>query len=241
MDFSDERRRELLDWKGALDAGIYRDEIVESSDRLADAARDGKWDVVLDLVRNPAPWDVSVNQWRITGTSWFSPLHQAAWLGAPRSVVDELVTLGAWRSLRTADGERAIDLAQRRGHNHLVDALSFRTATPSQHETFQAWDRHLVEVITGRTYRMNPVRYRPMPTEVLILEELEYLWFGYPGMSGGFRVSNPDQEPFYRPEPVELPDEDYLYVTSWFRLVGGSTQVHFITKDGWTLALDNLL
>lgn len=102
------------DWPGALDPDVLNEELVEHSHHLADAARAGRWDTLLDLVEEDGAR--GVNQWRIGGTSWFTPLHQAAWLGAPVDVVERQLRAGAWRSLRTAEGDRPIDLARPRGH-----------------------------------------------------------------------------------------------------------------------------
>src|SRR5947207_4253139 len=56
-------------------------------------------------------------------TSWYAPLHQAAHGGAPPDVVNRLIAVDAWRALRTASGERPVDIARRRGHLHLLDLL----------------------------------------------------------------------------------------------------------------------
>ena len=67
---------------------------------------------------------VSVNQWRVGGSSWFAPLHQAAWHGASASVVSSLLERGALRSLRTRDGRTPYDVALARGHEHLLELLA---------------------------------------------------------------------------------------------------------------------
>ena len=92
---------------------------------------------------------VSVNQWRVGGSSWFAPLHQAAWHGASDSVVTGLLERGALRSLRTRDGRTAYDVAAARGHSHLLDLLSpVRTSLTA--ERAAALGRGLASVIDGR-------------------------------------------------------------------------------------------
>ena len=59
-----------------------------------------------------------------------------------------------------------------------------------------------------------------MPTEVIALDQIETLWFPYPGMYGGFTMSI---------------REDRLVVESWSRGVGGSGQRHVITVRGCEL------
>ena len=45
------------------------------------------------------------------GHSRYTVLHQAAHGGAPVAVVEQLLALGAWRTIRTACGERPVDVA----------------------------------------------------------------------------------------------------------------------------------
>ncbi|MEJ1087599.1 ankyrin repeat domain-containing protein [Microbacterium sp. Mu-80] len=206
------------EWPGVTDTGAFKESHVADVDRLADAAKTGSWAEVLILLE--AHDQLSPNQWRISGTSWFTPLHQAAWLGASSEVVDELVRRGAWRSLRNAEGERPIEIAERRGHHHLLEPLNVRPASDRQQQMFATWDRHLAELIATRTERLDPVSFRAVPTEVIAVEPLDTLWFRYPGMYGGFGMS------IHR---------DRLFVESWSRVVGGSGQAHVITEGGCVL------
>lgn len=153
------------EWPGILDPEVMNESIVEASHRLADAGKTGRWDVVIDLLESGQAQDA--NQWRFGGTSWFTPLHQAAWLGAPVEVAERLIRLGAWRSLRTADGARAVDLARTRGHRHLREILAVPELTEREQQKFAAWDQHLAALIAERTRSLDPVRSRPVPTEVI--------------------------------------------------------------------------
>ncbi len=116
--------------------------------------------MVIDLLESGQAQDA--NQWRFGGTSWFTPLHQAAWLGAPVEVAERLIRLGAWRSLRTADGARVDDLARTCGHRHLLEILSVSEPNAQERQTFAAWDRHLTALIAERTRSLEPVRSRPV-------------------------------------------------------------------------------
>ena len=64
-----------------------------------------------------------VNASRPGGRARYAPLHQAAHGGAPVSVVRHLLQMGAWRTLRTRRGERAVDIAGRRRHLPLIPLL----------------------------------------------------------------------------------------------------------------------
>lgn len=212
------------EWPGVLDANALTERHVQSINRLADAAKVGDWDEVLHLLT--ANDRLSANQWRIGGDSLFAPLHQAALLGASQDVVDALLHLGAWRSLRTAAGERPLDIAVRNGHEHLVEALTVRDPGEHERRLFHAWDRQLTELISKRTDRLEPVKIRPVPTEIIALERLEDLYFGYPGMYGGFTMSI---------------FKNRLLVESWSRVVGGSGQAHVITESGCVLVEDGFV
>lgn len=153
-------------------------------------------------------------------TSWFAPLHQAAFLGAPVAVAKRLLELGAWRSLRNADGDRPIDLAERHGHHHLREALAVPELNAHEKRRFAAWDEHLLALVSERTRTLDAVKVRPVQTEVIALDQLDSLWFSYPGMYGGFNMSI---------------HKDRLHVESWSRVVGGSGQAHVITESGCVL------
>lgn len=213
----DERARGT--WPGVLDAGVLKPQVVQASHRLADAAKVGDWYGTLAALES-SHW-LEANCWRITGRSWFTPLHQVAWHGAPVEIAERLLERGAWRGLRTADGRRAVDIARERGHAHLVGPLDSPGLTADQLARQAAWDRRLVDLIAERTRSLPPVRYRPVPSELIAVEGLESLWFAYPGMHGGFSVAV---------EP------DLMRVRSWCRVVGGSGQEHEITVDGIELA-----
>jgi hypothetical protein len=213
-------------WPGVLDAGLLKPEASARNERLADAAKAGRWGEVLEVL--DLDW-VYVNQWRLGGTSWFTPLHQAAWHGASADVVTELLSRGALRSLPARDGLTPYDVAAERGHDGLLDLLR-PDPSPLTPERIASLDGHLAGVIEGRlrvpegiadSYEKSldeSLRYPP----VAVLHEApgRRLWFGVPGMYGGFAV--------------ELM-RGYLYVESWIRVVGGSGQAHVVTHEGAVL------
>ena len=216
-----------LPWPGVLDPGLLKDEVVARNHRLADAAKAARWTEVFELLQ--LEW-VSVNQWRVGGPSWFTPLHQAAWHGASDSVVTGLIERGALRSLRARDGQTPYDIAVSSGHTQLLDVLApVRTRlTP---ERAAALDTGLTSVIDGRLRLPGGIAesygkpledcLRYPPVDVLGECPEHRLWFAVPGMYGGFSI--------------ELMKDSYLYVESWIRVVGDSGQAHVITHGGVTL------
>ena len=108
-------------WDGITQAKTIHAEAAQTRYALADAAKRGDWPHVLELLTQHRQW---VNSSRPDGSAWYAPLHQAAWHGAPFAIAQQLLGLGAWRTLQNARGERPVDVADRRGHRHLIDALT---------------------------------------------------------------------------------------------------------------------
>ena len=203
-------------WLGSLSTPSLLDrDLVAQVNALADAAKVGDWAHVLRLVNGELK-SAGPNVWRPGGSSGFTPLHQAAWHGAPAGVVQDLISSGAWRTMPARDGQTAADVANQRGHGHLSSLLEPPKpfAEPSH---VAALDRRLDELVSERSIAVGAGRLRPLPT--LVLQELpagQRMWFPIPGMYGGFAV--------------ELRHR-FLLVESWSRVVGGSGVAHVITKD----------
>jgi hypothetical protein len=210
-------------WDGITGADVLGDAEVAGRHALADAARNGEWATMLDLVaRQPG----FVNATRLGGTSLYAPLHQAAYGGAPTDVAAELLRLGASRMLRAAQRERAVDIAVQRGHRHLVELLVPQPRRFVPDATLLAIQRHFHAMILGRIAHLR--------VDALRLPELEPLleldaqdgnaWFAVPGMYGGFAYA------------LRTDGEAAVLVSkSWSRVVGGSGQRHEITANGCTL------
>ncbi|MER6512526.1 ankyrin repeat domain-containing protein [Nonomuraea sp. NPDC001636] len=134
-------------WDGVTLRSSYKGHLIAGRDELADAARDGAWSTVFELLEEHPEW---VNGGRVGGTSGYAPLHQAAWHGADVSVVHRLIARGAWRTLRTAQGERAIDIATRRGHHPLLAPLTPVIHHPLPAGTLRSIQRHFHALIHER-------------------------------------------------------------------------------------------
>ena len=111
-----------INWDGITLARTVSNEETVIRHSLADAAKYADWVRVFDLLSEQE--ERFVNFTRLDGSSWYAPLHQAAWHGAPVEIVRRLIQKGAWRALRNAKGERAVDVAERRGHRHLLEGLA---------------------------------------------------------------------------------------------------------------------
>lgn len=206
-------------WDGGLDRSDYSEWFLSARDELADAARDAQWDQVMRLLRDEK--GLTPDHWRVGGSSWFTPLHQAAWSGAPAGVVEDLVTLGASRTLTTSDGRTARDIAAATGHDALLPLLEPDPRNPTGRDVLSALDEHLARLVEERIRPQLAVRLRPLQTAILTeLERGSRVWFPIPGMYGGFSIALM---------------RNYLEVESWSRVVGGSGQAHVITAEGAVL------
>ncbi|MFE3541531.1 hypothetical protein ACFXK0_00995 [Nocardia sp. NPDC059177] len=206
-------------WCGWYRRKFFSDKGIAARDRLADAARAGDWDVVFEV----AARERSVNTVRVGGSSGFAPLHQAAWHGAPEPVVERLLELGAWRTLRTADGDTAADVAAARGNDQLSALLTPRLVREVDASVLAQLECQLHAVILGRVLDLcRACGFRPPPLSPLLEYPDETMWAAIPGFYGGFAI-----------ELVAGADE--LDVSSWCRVAGGSGQRHRVRPDGFEL------
>jgi hypothetical protein len=224
-------------WNGVFDPTQYSAGALAARHQLADAAKAGDWPLVLRLLAERGT-PLTANDWRPGGTAWFTPLHQAAWHGAPASVAEELVARGALRSLTDSRGRTALDIRTQRNSaefaakgaaadSHMaLRAVLAPPASPLSPTRIRALDAHLTGVIDSRVSgvlyegRDPQAVLRYPPVAVMHETPMRRMWFPVPGMYGGFDIRLRD---------------GYLEVASWCRVVGGSGQRHVITEEGTTL------
>lgn len=215
-----QERREV-EWFGVLAArSAYNEDLIAARDRLADSARAGDWPAVLRILDSDSGW-AGANDWRISGTSWFGPLHQAAWLGAPEEVARALIDRGAWRSLRDAKGRRPVDIAGERGHRALIEVLEPEYDVLLADAGAAAMNRRLEDLVEEAAAQVVERGTQIRHLDVLCLAERnDKVWFPIPGMYGGFAI-----------ELVK----GRLHVESWSRMASGSGRAWVITADRTTL------
>lgn len=210
-------------WDGVTTRDAYHADILARRDLLADAARDGDWPRVFEeLAQNPE-W---VNATRVGGPSGFALLHQAAWHGA-QDAAAVLVGCGAWRTLPTAGGERALDIALARGHKGMSGLLQPVVRHPLPAPTREALEGRLHALIRTDSHGLADRHQLKLPTLAVLTELTEpRMFFPVPGMYGGFRY--------------EL-DGDSLVTESWSRVVGGSGRRHRITARSTELVAEGFV
>lgn len=211
-------------WDGITRAETVTTEAASIRRQFAEHAKGYAWDAVLaNLVEYP--W--LVNTTRLGGHSRYTALHQAAHGGAPTAVVGRLLELGAWRTCRSADGERPVDIARRRGHDHLIAALEPILYHDLPLDALARMQVHFHAVIRGRVDDLVQEHALRLPELEPLLElPTPRLWFPVPGMYGGFTFGL-----------ERLADDAVLVTSSWCRVAGGSGQRHLISPYG-SLLLD---
>lgn len=209
-----------LSWDSCAQRDRLWPDIVEARDRLADAARLGRWDEVFAVIAvgiEPRPPDsLTINSVRVGSRSGFAPLHQAAWHG-DGDACEEMVRHGAWRTLRSSAGQTPADVARERGHVELAERLS---VTIDEHPPWRSSIRDpeilLEALITVRTRQFWTSLWMPQLGPLVEFPHAEF-WCAIGGFYGGFAYHWLD------------PDERLtLEVESWSRVYGGSGQRHHI-------------
>lgn len=207
---------------------MLNDELLRDRCALADAAKAFDWPRVLDLLSRYPDW---VNSSRPEASSLFSPLHHAAYGGAPLPVVERLVDMGAWRTLLNARGERPIDVAERRSQLHLQSILAPRLRHLVPIGVLLMIQSHFHAVIRGRVNDLVSEQAIRLPQlEPLLEVGHAEMWFPVPGMYGGFR---------YRLARAGV--EALLVVESWCRVAEGSGERHEIDSAGARLVAEGVV
>jgi hypothetical protein len=212
------------EWDGATLRATYREDELLVRDRISDAARDAQWATLFEIV------GPRINRTRPGGKEGFAPLHQAAWHGAPVDVVQQLIARGAWRTLRTAAGRTALEIAAEREHAHLAGILRPVIRHPLDESLLRGLENQLHLLIRGRSAEL-VVKWQLRLPQLAPLTELTEpkLSFPVPGQEGGYSV--------------ELRG-DVLRVASWNRNLKGWAQIHAVTRtsiqltdDAWDLRI----
>jgi hypothetical protein len=215
-------------WDGLTRSATLGEDLVRVRQRLAGAAKSYDWPRMIAVL---SEHQELVNTTRPGGSSLYAPLHQAAHGGAPPEVVHRLISLGAWRTLQNVRGERPVDIAERRGHLHLLAILApdLKRRVPIGVLLKVQADFHAV--IVGRAekeVREHGLRL-PELEPLLEFDDLQ-VWFAVPGMARGFSY-------WLLADAVEAK----LVSESWSRVVQGSGERHEITSAGSQLVAEGFV
>ncbi|MCX5234161.1 ankyrin repeat domain-containing protein [Streptomyces prunicolor] len=207
--------RNRMEWDALTDRepnAWYREE----RDRLSDLARDANWSGLFEELRKHPS---RVNLPRIGIRTGYAPLHQAAWHGADFPVVSRLIAHGAWRTQRTRDGQRAVDVARKQGHTHLLELLEpvVVRPLPSPPEMLEHRFHSLLRERTGSCFEETEHLLPPLAplTEAPAMD----ITFTVFGMMGGVT---------YRLE------DDHLYVHFHSRMDADDGEHYHVTPESWS-------
>ena len=206
-------------WDGIVHSKMLSEDENRTRQSLADAARRHDWKHVLLILKS---CNNLVNTTRPDGASFYTPLHQTAYGGAPEPIVLSLLDLGAWRTLQNARGERPVDVAMRRGHTHLLDTLAPDLKRRVPPGTLLKVQEHFHAVINSRAGELVRRAGLRLPQLAPLMELGNVgIWFPIPGMAGGFayRLASDGAEAM-------------LVCDSWSRMADGSGERHEVTSSG---------
>jgi hypothetical protein len=206
-------------WDGITRTETLNEGAAQVRHALADAAKRYSWPQVFAILSEHIDL---VNTSRPGGSVLYAPLHQAAHGGAPLEIVQRLIWMHAWRGLRSANRERPVDVATRRGHRHLVELLAPDYKHHVPHGVLLKIQANFHEVIRGRAEELVQEHSLRLPELEPLLElDRPHMWFPVPGMYGGFS---------YWLDATGV--ETKLVSESWCRLADGSGQRHEISSEG---------
>ena len=215
-------------WDGVIHADGLNEYVLGFHQQLHEAASSREWATFLALLTdNP----LLVNSCRPDDESCYAPLHRAARNGAPAPIIDGLVALGAWRAIRDARGDRAVDLAIHHGHADLEKILTPPVVQQVSTQVVQDLEGHFHALIRSRVSDL-VAKYRlRLPQLECLIEMVDpSVTFQVPGMYGGFRYELRDV----------TESSASLQVWSWCRIVDGSGEHHEVTTEGYRLIEDGL-
>eukprot|EP00741_Cyanophora_paradoxa_P025753 tig00000391_g24851.t1 len=231
----------MAEWDGCTLSATLQDAMVKHRNDVHAAGKAGQWDKLLALLEEE-PAFVNSSGMDDAGKDLYSPLHWAAELGAPKAVVEKLVKMRAWRSLRNLNGETAEDVARRTGRPELADQLkpAKREDCPEP-EVLKSLQKHFHDVIRARCKDLCEEHALRLPeieplTEILGGGEDPDLaagaswYFTVPGMYGGFS---------YR--LADVAGDPCLVAESWCRVAEGSGQRHLVTPFGSVLLAEGFV
>lgn len=206
-------------WDGITNSSNLSPDEARIRHLVADSAKQGNWPGLLSiLTKDPS----IVNATRPDGKALYSPLHYAAYGGAPTQTIRDLLKLGAFRTLRDAQGNRPVDIAHNRQHKHLLSILDPVFEHRVRPDELTRIQQNFHQVILGRASELIAEDHMRLPELENVLEFVSArFWFAVPGMYGGFAYWIVSDGPAAK-----------LMVESWSRACEGSGQRHEITESG---------
>ena len=191
----------------------------EAHKKAADLGSTYQWPELLEFLKTR---ETLVNSCRLpVGKSscvdLCTPLHYAAKGGAPKDVFEELVKLGASKTLKNSSRETAYDVGKKNGlSEEILKVIDVPQDLLEKETEIEKMESGLHKVILGRAKTAITESGQQLP-QVAFLYEFGDLWYPVSGMYGGFHISTHDKG---------------IQSVSFCRVVGGSGQRHVIDRQG---------
>ncbi|KAK3089772.1 hypothetical protein FSP39_006388 [Pinctada imbricata] len=200
----------MCDYPITVYTSTLTDDAVSITQRVADLAYRYRWtELVKELKENAH----LINSCRLpvdggTSPKMFTPLHQAAFGKAPQNVFEDLIKLGASKSLKTADGQTAYDIAKSKGLDEKVLKMIEVPQEISENEAvLKKMEGGLHKVILERAENLVKKNGQQLP-QLPYLYEFGSFYYPVPGMYGGFSVSMNGDDGDENSEDEAMPDDD---------------------------------
>ncbi|KAH3827456.1 uncharacterized protein LOC127881808 [Dreissena polymorpha] len=198
---------------------VYRDNHANGHQELAELGSTCNWSELIDFLKqNPS----FINKSRLAVrdgplSDLNTPLHWAAIGAAPCEIFEELIALGAAKSLKNSEGKTAFDIAADIIEDaELLDIIRVPPEITEKASEIEKLEKGLHAAIKGRADNLITQNGQVLPQVGFLFEKKEF-WFPISGMYGGFSVSL---------------CEKGIETSSWCRVAGGSGQRHVIDREG---------
>ena len=209
-----------MDYPQTCFASTLGDNVGMDHQKAADLGSTNKWTELVEFLKDRQCY---INSCRLpvdksSTIDFCTPLHYAAKGGAPKDVFEELIKLGASKTLKDINGKTAYDIGKRNGlPEDVLTLIEVPYAIQEKESEIQNLESGLHKVILGRAENLVKEHGLQLPQVAFMYEFGEGIWYPVPMMYGGFNISMHD-------EGIEA--------VSFCRVVGGSGQRHVINIKG---------
>lgn len=209
-----------IEWCGIVKSNIFSQDECNLRKQIAKVIKAHQWNKAFLLLQERPDL---INATFLDEMSWYAPVHQITFDNSPIEIVEKILSIGAWRTLKNSDGNKPVDIANKEGYQNLALLLKPIYRRHINLETLSKIQAHFHKVIIGRIEHTIPewASFRLPDLEILLEIEQPRMWFPVPGMYGGFSYK------------LEIEGENVKLISeSWCRVVGGSGERHEITAEG---------
>ena len=208
-----------IDYPLNVYASILRENVGEEHQKVADLGNTCQWQQLMEFLKTRKDL---VNTCRLpvdksSSIDLCTPLHYAAKGGAPKEVFEELVKMGASKTLKNNDRETAYDIAKKTNlSDEILEIIREPDELAERKSEIENMENGLHKVILGRCETLITENGQQLP-QVAFLYEFKDFWYPVPMMYGGFHV---------------IKHDDGIQTVSFCRVAGGSGERHVIDRKG---------